>query len=82
MPSEALSGHVGRAGDGVGSYRLVPAVRTSAQSSQSTLLSPRSSSTRIRSARRQRPQLTLMKSSLATAAFSRVTSSGRERLSL
>lgn len=61
----------GGAGVGSGSHRLAPAARASAQPSQSMVLSPRTSSIRIRSGRPQRPQFTLRKSSLATAAFSR-----------
>lgn len=71
MPCEALPEHAGGAGVGAGSHRAFPSTLAAAQSAQSTVLSPRSSSTRIRSGRPQRPQLTLRKSSLAIAAFRR-----------
>ena len=63
MPCEALPEPAGGAGVGADSHRACPSTLAVAQSSQSTVLSPRSSSTRIRSGRPQLPQLTLKKSS-------------------
>lgn len=69
MPCEALSEHASGADVGAGSHRERPSTLAVAQPSQSTVLSPRSSSTRIRSGRPQLPQLRLKKSLSAMVAM-------------
>ncbi len=77
IPGEALPEHAGGPGVGAGSNREFPSTLAVAQSSQSTVLSPRSSSTRIRSGRPQQPQLTLKKSSQGIVAMTYAGQCGR-----